>query len=67
MTPTVHAVFENGVFRPLEPVKLPESCEVAFEPRLISAKKMDDVYRVLGERYSSGERDVAEHHNEHQP
>jgi predicted DNA-binding antitoxin AbrB/MazE fold protein len=67
MSQTVHAVFENGVFRPLQPVKLPESCEVAFEPRLVAAEKLDDVYRVLDERYASGERDVAERHNEHQP
>jgi predicted DNA-binding antitoxin AbrB/MazE fold protein len=24
----IHAVFENGVFRPTEPVELPESCQV---------------------------------------
>ena len=36
MTTTVHAVFENGVFRPKEPVVLPEASEVAFEPRLVS-------------------------------
>ena len=29
----IHAVFENGVFRPTEPVDLPERCEVVFEPR----------------------------------
>ena len=36
MAPTVHAVFENGVFRPTGPVALPESAEVAFEPRLVT-------------------------------
>ena len=25
---TIHAVYENGVFRPVEPVHLPENCEV---------------------------------------
>jgi predicted DNA-binding antitoxin AbrB/MazE fold protein len=25
---TVHAVYENGIFRPVTPVELPESCEV---------------------------------------
>lgn len=64
---TIHAVFENGVFRPIGPVKLPESCEVEFEPRLVSRRQMDEVYRVLNERYSSGQRDVAARHNEHQP
>lgn len=24
----IHAVYENGVFRPKEPVELPESCQV---------------------------------------
>jgi predicted DNA-binding antitoxin AbrB/MazE fold protein len=27
----VHAVYENGVFRPVEPVELPENCQVALE------------------------------------
>jgi len=33
---TVRAIFENGVFRPLEPVSLPEHSAVEFEPRPIS-------------------------------
>jgi len=27
---TIHAVYENGVFRPTVPVDLPERCEVAI-------------------------------------
>jgi predicted DNA-binding antitoxin AbrB/MazE fold protein len=64
---TIHAIFENGVFRPLQPVELPEACEVEFEPRFVRPGPMGDVFRVLTERYSSGEEDVAERHNEHQP
>lgn len=30
---TVHAIYENGVFRPVDPVDLPERTPVAFEPR----------------------------------
>ena len=30
---TIHAIFENGVFRPVVPVELPERAEFAFEPR----------------------------------
>ena len=30
---TIHAIFENGVFRPVEPAELPEGCEVVVEPR----------------------------------
>lgn len=33
--PVVHAVYENGVFKPTEPVSLPEACEVEFEPRVV--------------------------------
>lgn len=36
MAPAIHAVFENGVFRPRGPVALPESAGVAFEPRLVT-------------------------------
>jgi predicted DNA-binding antitoxin AbrB/MazE fold protein len=64
---TIHAIFENGVFRPLQPVQLPEACEVEFEPRLVQPGPMDEVYRVLAERYASGQSDVAARHNEHQP
>jgi len=67
----VHAVFQNGVFRPTEPVELPENCHVLFEPRVVTnrseAPSLDDVYAILGKRFESGEYDVAERHNEHQP
>jgi predicted DNA-binding antitoxin AbrB/MazE fold protein len=68
----VHAIYENGVFRPVERVELPEYCEVEFEPRIIDAAdnnrpNLDDVYAVLGRRFDSGQSDVAEKHDEHQP
>ena len=68
---TVHAVFENGVFWPKEPVDLPENCEVAFEPRVVDetqeAASLDEIHRILSMRFHSGEHDVAARHNEHQP
>jgi len=68
---TIHAVFENGVFRPIQPVELPEASHVEFEPRLIvesgTTPSLDDVYTALSRRFSSGEQDVAARHNEHQP
>ncbi len=69
---TVHAVYEHGVFRPLEAVELAERTEVEFEPKVIGQIEpkpgsMEAVYAILSERYESGERDVAERHNEHQP
>lgn len=68
---TVHAVFENGVFRPRDPVNLPEHAEVEFEPRPVlpqpTKEQLDAVYEVLGRRYSSGDTQGAARHNEHQP
>ena len=34
---TIHAIYEDGVFKPKEPVSLPEACEVEFEPRVVTA------------------------------
>ena len=69
---TIHAVYESGVFRPLERVELPERTEVEFEPRPVGQREdhngqLDGIYAILGERYQSGEHDVAARHNEHQP
>ena len=35
MAKTIHAVFENGIFRPVDPVDLPDKVEVEFEPRVL--------------------------------
>jgi predicted DNA-binding antitoxin AbrB/MazE fold protein len=68
---TIRAIYENGVFRPTEPVQLPERCEVEFEPRVLGPGQrrasLDEIYEILSKRYNSGESDVAERHNEHQP
>lgn len=67
---TIHAVFEGGVFRPLEAVDLPEQARVEFEPCMTAvppppAGDHEALYAILSERYESGERDVAARHNEH--
>jgi len=74
MTKTIHAIYENGVFRPIEPVNLPEHTEVRIELRVEEGTKsapmspgLAKIYAILGERFDSGEHDVAERHNEHQP
>jgi predicted DNA-binding antitoxin AbrB/MazE fold protein len=74
MPKTIHAIYENGVFRPTEPVDLPESTAVEFEPRVALAPDpspispgLAKVYAILGERYESRHPDTAERHNEHQP
>jgi predicted DNA-binding antitoxin AbrB/MazE fold protein len=71
---TVHAIYENGVFRPTDSVDLPEHTPVEFEPRVVAepvrppmSPGLAKVYAILGERYNSGYTDTAERHNEHQP
>ena len=67
----VHAIYEKGVFRPVQPVELPENCEVEFEPRVVDSNGVgcasEELYGLLNKRYESGESDTAERHNEHQP
>lgn len=66
---TIHATYEDGVFRPRQPVDLPEHCVVEFEPRIVTSQAdgSERIYDVLSRRFVSGETDVAERHNEHQP
>jgi hypothetical protein len=78
---TIHATYENGVFRPKEPVELPESCEVEFEPRIVVDVQpqpsdpqfahldagLARIYAILAHRYDGGSPDAAARHNEHQP
>lgn len=68
---SVHAIYENGVFRPIQPVNLPDHCEVEVEFHAVKAEQqrpsLDDVYAILGRRHSLGEHDVAACHDEHQP
>jgi predicted DNA-binding antitoxin AbrB/MazE fold protein len=73
---TIHAIYENGVFRPTEKVALPEGCPVTVAPMSEELQKilsnvtdadMAGIYEVLSRRFNSGESDVAARHNEHQP
>lgn len=66
----IRAIYENGVFRPLEPVDLPDHATVVLEPRQIEVEKpdkLDAVYEVLSRRHRSGHTDTAARHDEHQP
>jgi len=65
---TVRAIYDKGVFRPTEPVELPDQCEVEFEPRMLGDVRAKEEARrgireVLSRRYDSGESDVAARHN----
>ena len=57
MSKTIHAVSENGVFRPINPVDLPEHTAVEFEPRVKDSmtpspvsEGLAKVYAILDER-----------------
>jgi predicted DNA-binding antitoxin AbrB/MazE fold protein len=75
MSKTIHAIYANGVFRPTEPVDLPEETPVEFEPRVRTqatsnaqapmSRGLAKIYEILGRRHSSGHADTAERHNEH--
>jgi predicted DNA-binding antitoxin AbrB/MazE fold protein len=69
----LRAIYEHGVFRPLEPVDLPEATEVFLTTETsaplpaVDRAKMARVHEVLSLRFDSGEGDIASRHNEHQP
>ena len=67
---TIQAVYENGVFRPLEQVDLPEHALVLVEATFAddeSDQDADEIDEILSRRHRSGHHDTAERHNEHQP
>lgn len=78
---TIHAVYENGVFRPTEPVDLPEGSEVTVAPCSERERQpqpgdpafahlepgLRRVYALLSRRHEGGAVDAAARHNEHQP
>jgi predicted DNA-binding antitoxin AbrB/MazE fold protein len=70
---TVRAIYENGTFRPLTPVNLPEKAEVEVvlpgdqEEFARRERARIEVTEILSRRHRSGQTDTAERHNEHQP
>lgn len=75
---TIRAVFEKGVFRPMDQVTLLEGTvvdlqviEERVDVRSLAPPGTDEgliqVYEILGRRFNSGHHDTAERHNEHQP
>lgn len=68
---TIRAIYENGGFRPLDPVDLPEGSNVALDDLRIvpaeSGKNLDAIYKILDEHFESGHTDTAARHNDHQP
>ena len=71
MMKTIHAIYEGGVFHPVEAVDLPDRTAVEFDLRIPSKAPLSPglarVYEILGRKHNSGHSDTAERHNEHQP
>jgi predicted DNA-binding antitoxin AbrB/MazE fold protein len=64
----IPAIYENGVFRPLAPVDLPEHARVLVTVEQAEDEALDaEIDAILSRRYRSGHHDTAERHNEHQP
>jgi len=70
---TVKAIYENGIFRPVTPVSLPENAEVEVvlppdqEEFARREQARQEVAEILSRRYASGQTDTADRHKEHQP
>ena len=69
----LRAIYRNGHFDPIDPVRLPEGSEVVItmiaqsidETRMEAAQQR--VYESLLRSYETGQSDTAARHNEHQP
>jgi predicted DNA-binding antitoxin AbrB/MazE fold protein len=71
---TIEAIYEHGVFRPVEPVTLPENSRVQLQivngapaEQTEQNDEMQTIYEILGRRHTTGITDLAARHNEHQP
>lgn len=68
---TVRAIYEDGVFKPTEPVSLPEQTQVEVtvpeSPDADEQRNQEEIFAILRQSLPSGETDVAARHNEHQP
>lgn len=75
---TIRAVYEKGVFRPIEPVEFPEGTVVLVQApdevvdvRALIPPGTDEglvrIYECLAHSFDTGDPEAAAHHNEHQP
>ncbi|MBI3406974.1 MAG: antitoxin family protein [Planctomycetes bacterium] len=67
----IHATYENGVFRPSQPVNLPERSEVEIIIQKVSDNgskpSLKELYRILSESVDTGDPSLASRHDEYQP
>jgi hypothetical protein len=73
MTKTIRDKVDGRTIERDEDLGVPEGQEVEVQVKILppAAPPMSEglakVYAILGERFASGEHDVAARHNEHQP
>jgi hypothetical protein len=67
---TIRGIIDHGTIRLVTPLPFPEGSEIEFEPRMVATASNappTELYRLLDQRFNSGQRDIAARHNEHQP
>lgn len=74
---TVRAIYQKGMFRPVQPVNLPENAEVELsfataqpageQESAADRRAREEVLEILSRTYDTGQTDTAARHNEHQP
>jgi predicted DNA-binding antitoxin AbrB/MazE fold protein len=71
---TIRAIYENGVFRPAQPVDLPDKTAVEVDVRAVGLDTPEaqevarkEIFEILSRSYDTGQTDTAARHDEHQP
>jgi hypothetical protein len=67
---TIRGIVDHDMIRLVTPLSLPQGAEIEFEPRVVGSEQSGpptELYRLLDQRFNSGQHDIAERHNEHQP
>jgi predicted DNA-binding antitoxin AbrB/MazE fold protein len=65
MTIAVEAIFENGAFRPVEPVSLPEGTPVHLQVSRLDEPPVDPLEAVIGIGEGPSEEDGAANHDKY--
>jgi predicted DNA-binding antitoxin AbrB/MazE fold protein len=69
---TIDAIFKDGIFRPTQPVELPNDCHVKLVVEEVAKPAvredaMKAIHEIMSFRFKSGTGDLGLRHNEHQP
>ncbi len=69
---TIHAIYQNGIFRPTTPVDLPEGSEVTIEPKRVGEPEglsphQKRIRELLTQGEDTNDPYLSARHNEHQP